>query len=448
MKSKISIFLVALSLICIYGRAQTLQKINTIAGNGIGGFGGDGSDASGADLWGPIGVTVDPSGNMYIADHFNYRVRKVFTTGLITTIAGNGVSGNTGDGSIGSSAEVSPIGVITDRAGNVYISDQASHVIRKVNTLGIISTIAGVGFGGYSGNGGQATAAKLNNPAGMAFDATGNLYFADQGNHVVRKISTAGIISTVAGNDTMGFTGNGGLAIHATLDSPYAVAVDSHGDIFIADYGNNVIRMVDSVGVMHKYVGTTGAHGYTGDSGPDSLATMSGPRGLVVDASGNLYFSDANNNVVRKVDNTGIITTYAGNGTFGFGGDLGYATSANLFNPYGLALDAYGSLYIADANNERIRKVYDPTLAVRAVAAASAAVSVFPNPACTDLFISGQTIGDVLMVTDLSGRMLYTITAATNATLTLPVQQLAAGMYLLHIQHANQQAEVVKWIKE
>jgi hypothetical protein len=319
-----------------------LQKINTIAGLGNPGFSGDGGVATNSELHGPNSVTVDALGNVYFVDFFNFRVRKINTSGVIATIAGVGIGGYGGDGSIGTSAQINPHSVAVNKIGEVFIADGTNGVIRKVNSLGIISTIAGTGVGGNTGDGGPATSARLNQPHGMAFDTSGNMYFADAANNVIRKIDVFGTITRFAGDGTPGFIGDGGPATAAKLDSPYAVAADKKGNVYIADFKNNLIRKVDRTGTMSTYAGNTFMD-YTGDNGPAAMASFRRPASLATDSIGNLFIADMYNHVIRKIDTFRVITTVAGNGTFGYGGDLGPAVGANLYAPAGVAIDKYGT---------------------------------------------------------------------------------------------------------
>jgi Cep192 domain 4/NHL repeat len=331
--------------------------ISTVAGNGAYGFSGDGGPATSASLDGPTGVAVDGTGNLYIADEGNQRIRKVDTSGTISTVAGNGTAGFSGDGGPAASTELyDPFGVAIDGAGNLYIADQANQRIRKVDTSGNISTVAGNGTYGFSGDGGPATSAELFNPFGVAVDGAGNLYIADAYNQRIRKVDTSGNISTVAGNGTAGYSGDGGPATSASLLDPADVAPDGVGNLYIADSDNSRIRKMDASGNISTVAGY-GAAISLGDGGPATSAGLAGPRGVAVDGAGNLYIADTSNQRIRKVDLGGIITTVAGNGTYGFSGDGGPATSAELSSPFGVAVDSAGNLFIADLSNQRIRKV-------------------------------------------------------------------------------------------
>ena len=335
----------------------TTGNISTVAG-ATGGFSGDGGAATAARLSsGSGGVALDGSGNLYIADTGNHRIRKVDTSGNISTTAGAGASG---DGGAATSATLSlPEGVALDGSGNLYIADEGNHRVRKVDTSGNISTVAGTGISGFSSDGGAATSARLSFPRGVALDGSGNLYIADSGNNRIRKVdATTGNISTVAGTGTAGSGGDGGMATSATLNQPYGVALDGVGNLYIAEYFGNRIRRVDATTGNISTVAGTGAPGFGGDSGAATSATLRIPQGIALDSSGNLYIADTFNHRIRKVDAaTGVISTVAGTGTVGFGGDGGAATSARLSFPRGVALDGSGNLYIADGANHRIRKV-------------------------------------------------------------------------------------------
>jgi uncharacterized protein (TIGR03437 family) len=327
-------------------------QMTVVAGNGIGGFSGDEGPATSASLNSPVGVAVDLAGNLYIADGNNGRIRRV-SNGTIRTVAGNGNAGFSGDGGPATSAALSsPSGVSLDLAGNLYVADQGNNRIRKVSN-GTITTVAGNGNAGYSGDGGPATSAALNSPAGVAVDPTGNLYIADFDNYRIRKVSN-GSITTFAGNGNFAVSGDGGPAIAAALSSPAGVALDSIGNVYIADLDNSLIRKV-SGGTITTVAGTIGQRAFNGDGGPALSASLYLPFGVAVDSAGDLYIADTFNYRVRGVSN-GTITTVAGNGDFRFSGDGGPATSAAL-NTITLAADSGGNLYITTALNNRIRQV-------------------------------------------------------------------------------------------
>jgi sugar lactone lactonase YvrE/PKD repeat protein len=342
--------------------------INTVAGNGSLGYSGDGGAATSAKLLFPSGVAVDGSGNLYLADKYNNAIRMVNTSGIINTVADNGTWGYSGDGGAATSAELNcPAGVVLDSSGNLYIADWFNNRIRMVNTSGIISTVAGNGKEGYSGDGEAATNAELDNPGGVTMDGSGNLYIADTRNNRIRMVNTSGIISTVAGGGTGGL-GDGGAATNAELNYPIGVALDSSGNLYIADCYNNLIRMVNkSTGFINTVAGN-GTGGYSGDGEAATSAELNCPTGVALDSSGNLYIADTNNNCVRMVNMSGIISTVAGDGTWGYSGDGGDATSAELGYPFRVTVDSSGNLYIADENNNCIRMVNKSTSIISTVA--------------------------------------------------------------------------------
>jgi uncharacterized protein (TIGR03437 family) len=331
--------------------------ISTIAGNGLFKYAGDGGPAGAASLNSPYTVARDTWGSFYIADTFNHRIRKIRLDGSIITIAGNGTRGFSGDGGPATNAAlIEPYGVTADSAGNVYFADQGNHRVRKINAQGLISTVAGNGVGAASGDGGAATSASLNFPSGVAVDASNNLYIADSLNERIRKVVTDGTITTIAGNGVRGSSGDGGPATGASLNFPSGVAVDANGNVYIADSGNHRIRKVGTNRTITTVAGT-GAPGFGGDGGAATGALLNLPVAVAVDGAGNLYTADRDNHRVRTVNLGGVISTLAGNGVQEFDGDGGPATRACLSYPSGLALDAAGNVYVADSANDRIREV-------------------------------------------------------------------------------------------
>ena len=283
------------------------------------------------------------------------------SAGVISTIAGTGEQGFGGDGGPAVQAQLTyPRDVATNAAGNLYIPDTSNNRIRKVDSAGVITTIAGTGERGFGGDGGPAVDAQLRFPLGVATDSAGNLYFADQPNNRIRKVDAAGTITTIAGTGERGFGGDGGPAVDAQLRSPWGVATDSAGNVYFADLYNQRIRMVDSAGVITTIAGT-GERGFGGDGGPAVDAQLNAPRDVAADSAGNLFIVDTFNHRIRMVDSSGVITTIAGTGDSGFGGDGGPATDAQLNTPFGVATDSAGNLYFADLYNHRIRILTPPT---------------------------------------------------------------------------------------
>jgi RHS repeat-associated protein len=329
--------------------------IETVAGNGQSDYSGDGGPAVDAKMYYPYNVTLDASGNLYIAT--GCRIRKVDREGIITTIAGNDSYGYSGDGGPAIDAQLNYPGCIMfDDRGNHFIADTGNNRIRKIDTDGMITTVAGNGVAGSSSEGDIAIEAELNRPAQLAVDAWGNLYFDEVDSNRIFKVDSAGIISIIAGNGTAGFSGDGGLATEAQLNIPRGIVLDNMGNLFFADLGNNRIRKVDQNGIIETVAGN-GIAGFSGDGGLATQAELYRPGGVTIDASGNIYISDYFNHRIRRVNTNGIIVTIAGNGIAGFGGDGGISTEANLHRPVGLILDDKNNIYIADAYNARVRKI-------------------------------------------------------------------------------------------
>ena len=351
----------AFASICFFATASFAQVINTCAGDGPGTYGTDGVAATLTSLNTPSGVAVDAAGNIYIADYGNNRIRKVDLAGIITTIAGTGVGGFGGDNGPATAAQIlGPRGIAVDAAGNVFFSD-ANNRIRQINSAGIVSTVAGSNaVGGYGGDGAPATLARLNLPWGIAVDAAGNIYIADQMNNRIRKVNTTGIISTITGTGIAFGGGDGGPATAAQVQFPLGVAVDAIGNVFIADNGNNRIRKINTSGVINTIAGSP-TYGYSGDGGPASAAKLYYPKAVATDNVGNIYIADVNNNCIRKINTLGNIYTITGNGTAGFSGDGGPATGAKLDQATGIAVSSTGAIFIADNNNNRVRVITAPS---------------------------------------------------------------------------------------
>jgi len=328
--------------------------VTTIAGNGTRGYSGDGGPATHASLAVPVAVAADPSGNVYIAESYNYIIRMVDTAGVIHTVAGNNTYGFSGDGGPATSAQItSPAGVWADASGNFYISDSSNGRIRKVDSSGTITTFAGSGGQRNTGSGGPATQAGLGGTYGL-FVAQGTMYIATGSNVWVIDMTTE-TATLIAGNadGSMGFNGDGHLALSTTFNYVEEVAVDTAGNLLVVDSSNQRVRKIDASQMV-----TTFAGGYVGDGGAPTAASLNlgyiGGR-IAFDPSGNLYVADTLKNRVRKVSTTGVITTFAGTGLSGSSGDGGLATAATLNQPVGLAIDRNGNVFIAD--NGVIRKV-------------------------------------------------------------------------------------------
>jgi len=328
-----------------------------IAGGGFvkgSGFSGDGGPATSALINNPGGLAVDGRGNVFFADRDNFRVRRIDTSGTITTIAGNGQYRFSGDGGPAGSANLNqPVGLGFDVSGNLLVADLSNSRIRMIRTDNSIQTVAGNGTFGFSGDGGPAVNAALNLPQGVAADQAGNFYIADQFNDRIRQVKPGGTITTLAGGGVA--IGDNGPPSQAKLSFPWSVAVDAQGGVLIADSFNNRIRRVAPDGRTITTIAGVGVAGFSGDAGPATSARLSAPRAVAVDGSGRIYFSDTGNNRVRFINSAGTIQTLAGGGAAL--GDNGPATGATLNNPRGLAIDLAGNVYIADSFNNRVRRV-------------------------------------------------------------------------------------------
>ena len=399
--------------------AASTPIISTFAGSSAGSAGssGDGGLAVSALLSDPEGVAVDSQGDLFIADYGNNLVREVNAlTGVITTVAGNGTAGSTGDGGAATSAELDePKGVAVDGQGDLFIADLGNNRIREVNlSTGVITTVAGGGTASL-GDGGLATSAILDNPEGVAVDTQGDLFIADTFNRRVREVNlTTGVITTVAGNGSAGFSGDGGPAASAELNNPVGLALDDQGNLFIADAGNERVREVNlSTGVITTVAGN-GTAGSMGDGGPATAAELFIPSGVAVDGQGNLFIASTYNDRIREVNLLGVISTYAGNGTYGLGGDNGPATSANLTGPEGLAVDNQGDLFIADDDNNEIQRVTVPASPSGAIATDTPLIAwqTLEGGVSEDLAITDDSTGQTLpVVSNLTG-LAYQLTAA------------------------------------
>ncbi|MCP4702198.1 MAG: hypothetical protein GY862_35865 [Gammaproteobacteria bacterium] len=363
--------------------------ISSLAGNSTQGYSGDGGPAMNAQFNKPWAVVTDSAGNLYVADRDNHAVRKVNSNGIISTIAGSHIPGYSGDGGPANDAQLNfPAGLAMDNADNLYIVDTWNHSVRRRDSVGTMAAIAGNGTPGFSGDGGPAASAQFNYPIGIAVDG-GTLYISDTWNHRIRKIDPQGNISTIAGSGIRGNTGDGGPAIEAELNFPAGLASDGAGNIYIADQNNHRVRKIDTNGNISTIAGN-GSRGTSGDKGPATAAQLDNPYGLALDSSGDLYISEIYGNVVRKVGAGGIISTIAGNGVAGSGGDNAAPAEAQLNFPVGIDVDASDRLYIADASNHRVRMV-DPFASPATVFSRSLLVQIAGTGSGTVTAPSGGT---------------------------------------------------------
>jgi uncharacterized protein (TIGR03437 family) len=349
-----AVALLAGSAVCL-AQAPSVYSIGTFAGNGTAGLSGDSGLATDAELNFPMGISIDSSGNMYIGDVMNHNIRKITTDGKIASVAGSNANGYSGDDDDATDATLSyPCAAVAGSSSGFYIADTGNGVIRKVSSDGKISTFAGTTTIGFYGNGGPATTAHLHGPSALVMDSAGNLYIADTVNNQIRKVGTDGKINAFAGSSNLGYAGDGGAAVNAYLNRPEAIAIDASGNMYIADTGNHRIRKVATDGTITTVAGN-GVARFSGDGGLAVNASLYYPQGVAVDSAGYVYISDTYNTRIRVVSPNGLITTIAGNGKFGSYGDGWLATSAALSFPRGIAVGSDGKVYVADHQNSRIR---------------------------------------------------------------------------------------------
>ena len=450
--------LVCICLLVCFGAHG--QIITTVAGNGVAGYNGEGGLATNANISYPIGLAIDNVGNILVGLSQSFPlVRKIDkTSNIIRTIAGSDTAssaGGGGDGGIATCASVlSVYAIATDAMNNFYIADFGHNEVRKVDVLtGIIDTFAGCRIIGNTGDGGFARQAKFNSISGICIDTvSGYLYIADGYNHRVRRVNMAtGIITAFAGSGINGYGGDNGPASSAKFSRVLGLSLDRFGNIYVGDWDNARIRKIDAVTGIVTTIAGNGTVGYSGDDGLATLAMLAKPSAIRFDHCGNLYFSDEDNNRVRKVDvNTGIITTIAGSGVAGYGGDGGQATAAQFNHPTGLAIDDSGNLFISDYYNQRIRKVsFNPNCWPLAVGDAqqNKSLAIYPNPATSTLHIDNLKAPATYTLYDITGRVVATSQLTTGPN-ELNTTHLSPGIYLLHLLHKDGTREVHKIVKE
>ncbi|MCD6012114.1 MAG: Leucinerich repeat protein-like protein [Flavipsychrobacter sp.] len=436
------------------------QVITTVAGTGVSTFSGDGSPATAAGIPNPRGSVFDRHGNYYFTDGSPHRVRKIDAAGIITTVAGNGMGGFAGDGGPATGARLYlPVAVTFDAMGNMFIADIMNYRIRRVDvTTGNISTIAGNGTAIHGGDGGLATAATLTGPNDVCFDKWGNLYISDH--YWIRKVNPSGVISTIAGVGTAGSSGDGGPATNAQIYGSTSVACDTNGNVYIAERTGNRVRKVNTAGIITTFAGN-GSPTYLGDGIPATNAQIV-PNKLGFDSLMQLYIADDYNERIFRVDAGGITHHVAGNGTIGFSGDGGPATAAAIQLPAGIAFDLCGNLFFPDAFNRRIRKVTfnpacNPTLETKQINPPTE-ISIYPNPASTELTISAPGGVKEVSVWDLIGREMtspsfdYRSGQASpqveRGTLCIDISSLPPGVYFVRMVGEDGGVAVRRFVKE
>ncbi len=431
-------FLLLVNCLFAFAQGTKAQIIQTIAGTGGGGISGDGGPAILANIEHPYGIAVDDTGNLYVCQPANSCIRKIKpgSGGIITRVAGNTTLGTSGDGGGAIYAQIEGASdVAVDRYGNIYIPNR--NCIRKIDATGIINTIAGTGVAGFYGDGGPATLAKLNNVLSLAVDTIGNIYFVDRDNNRIRKVDTAGIINTIAGTGLVGFSPDGFSAISASLNGIDFIKADKTGNVFFGD--NFRIRKINPTGILSTIAG----NGTIGSSGDGGMATDAEIKvgAIAIDTSGNLYFACGDGNQIRKVNTTGIINLVAGNGICGFAGDGGNPLLAELCGTTGIAVYRNGDIFISDVINNRIRLVTTQPLSLNYGLNNAGGISISPNPiqeAFTCLVQTALEEPVNITIFDLLGNKVMERTGVTNMEIDLQLK-VAPGIYMITASTQHQQ---------
>lgn len=445
---------IVLCVLLYFNFQSSAQLITTVAGNGISGSPlGDGGPATAANLGIFAGLAFDDVGNLYLTDENKNRLRKIdANTGIITTVAGDGTAGYSGDNGPATGAVFNELTwVAIDRHNNIYVTDGYNERIRKINAVtGIITTVAGNGTVGFNGDNILATAAQLNTPHGIAVDFVGNLYIVDNANFRIRRVDTFGIITTIAGNGNSGYGQDGIQATQTEVAGIYGLCLDNEGNVYFSEQDNNRVRKVNiGTGIITTVAGTGNA-GFSGNGGPAVSGELHWPFGIKIDAIGNLYIADRVNNRIRKVDTAGIIHSIAGSGITGFSGDGGLADTAKLNRPEGVTVDLCGNVYFTDAQNNRIRKVtFHPNCFPESVKNVNKEneVNIYPNPAEEQLTIACGSGIKELRVMNTIGQVLieqknYTEKAIVN------VSGLNSGVYFIQMSDKDGRVVTRRFVKE
>ena len=431
------IVIILCHVLCAIG--VNAQNITTIAGNGSLGNSGDGGPATIATMRVLAAVLPDGNGNLYISDALGNRIRKVDASGIITTFAGSGPAGPSsfsGDGGAATDAKLyDPNFIAQDKKGNLYVADCANYRVRKISTSGIITTVAGNGTTTYLADGVAATATGMNGCAGICFDAIGNLYIGEK--YRIFKVDTYGVITTYAGTGIVGYSGDGGPATSAKLGLTGQIVMDALGNMFVGcQSSNNAVRKISPLGIIKSFAGN-GIDGFSGDGGPATAAQLNAPGGVYPDKCGNVYLSEFYNNRIRMVDGHGMIRTIAGTGVAGYSGDGGAAIVAALNKPNGVYI-YNNSIYIADGGNYAVRYIHMDTcknVVDIPPLIANVELTLIPNPNQGTFRLHLSSAIDeqaVVVVTDMVGVKVKEITVLTNKETEI-ILDVPRGVYLLSV---------------
>ncbi len=421
-------FLAAVFLFVLCHVAVTAQVIVTVAGIGVDGYSGDGGPATNAKMNGPSAIAFDKDGNFYFTEESNPAIRKVSPSGIISRFAGNGTAGYSGDGGPAGAALIGGGGgLAVDKWNNIYVGDGDNHRIRKITTDGVIRTIAGTGVAGYNGDGISALSAQLNYPHGVGVDDTGNVYICDRMNFRLRKVDTFGNISTIAGTGVMGFTADGARADTAAIDESWYVLVDTTGNIYFMDKAR--IRKIAATDHKLSTIAGNGINAYSGDGGPATAASIS-TQYFTFDSVGNMFLAEGAQRI-RRIDTDGIISTIAGVGIGGADPDGVSLSVARLNLPTGIAFSPAGELYFAEKSGAKVRKITLAWDGVNEVNRKSIGLEVFPNPTHGRVSVRINAIereANLTMI-DARGVAVRTMTVPCNVTKEIDVSGLQPGVY-------------------